>query len=108
MLRESNHRREIRVKHLAEIHDGLIELGRNKSIVGNYREVERAISYIHLYGNAEQIELCERFVHDITTTGGANQAELVVRIRNSIREDLGLPIVSTKLNLLKIDLVNKS
>jgi heme/copper-type cytochrome/quinol oxidase subunit 2 len=97
-----NKQREIRVKYLAEIYDVLLELGRNVDILGNYREVERAVSYIHLYGNAKQVSLCEAFVRDLTQTGGANQTELVVEIRNSIREELGLEILSTKLNLLKV------
>lgn len=97
-----NKQREIRVKHLAEIYDVLLELGRNVDILGNYQEVEKAVSYIHLYGNAKQVSLCESFVRDLTETGGANQTKLVVEIRNSIREELGLEILSTKLNLLKI------
>ncbi|MGI2117857.1 hypothetical protein [Shewanella oncorhynchi] len=48
-----NKQRELRIKHLAESYEVFIELGRNIDILGNYREVERAISYIHLYGNTK-------------------------------------------------------
>ncbi|MCU7975728.1 hypothetical protein L5M43_10680 [Shewanella sp. SW36] len=97
-----NKQRELRIKHLAESYEVFIELGRNIDILGNYREVERAISYIHLYGNTKQIELCEQFVNEIALLGSANHTELVIEIRNFIREELGLQIVSTKLSLLKI------
>ncbi|MGH8073756.1 MAG: hypothetical protein ACREO4_06755 [Lysobacter sp.] len=102
-----NKQREIRVKNLAEIYDVLLELGRNVDILPNHRDVERAVSRIHLYGNAKQIQLCEKFVRDITETGGAIHTDLTVEIRNSIREDLGLNIVSTSLNLLKIEPIVK-
>lgn len=97
-----NKQRELRIKHLAESYEVFIELGRNIDILGNYREVERAISHIHLYGNTKQIELCEKFVNEIALLGNANHTELVIEIRNFIREELGLQILNTKLSLLKI------
>lgn len=93
---------EIRLKYLSEAYDVFIELGRNVDILGNYREVERAISYIHLYGNTKQVELCDKFVNDIALSGSANHTELVVEVRNFIRSELGLRVLSTKLNLLKV------
>ncbi|MGO3670088.1 hypothetical protein ACTXK7_03785 [Vreelandella alkaliphila] len=97
-----NKQREIRLKYLSEAYDVFIELGRNVDILGNYREVERAISYIHLYGNTKQVELCDKFVNDIALSGSANHTELVVEVRNFIRSELGLRVLSTKLNLLKV------
>ncbi len=97
-----NKQREIRIKYLSEAYDVFIELGRNVDILGNYREVERAIGYIYLYGNSKQIELCEKFISDLTTSGNANHTDLVIEIRNFIRSELGLKVLSTKLNLLKI------
>ncbi|AYF32790.1 hypothetical protein CUU95_02645 [Vreelandella alkaliphila] len=97
-----NKQREIRLKYLSEAYDVFIELGRNVDILGNYREVERAISYIHSYGNTKQVELCDKFVNDIALSGSANHTELVVEVRNFIRSELGLRVLSTKLNLLKV------
>lgn len=97
-----NKQREIRLKYLSEAYDVFIEIGRNVDILGNYREVERAISYIHLYGNTKQVELCDKFVNDIALSGSANHTELVVEVRNFIRSELGLRVLSTKLNLLKV------
>lgn len=97
-----NKQREIRIKYLSEAYDVFIELGRNIDILGNYREVERAIGYIHLYGNSKQVELCEKFMNDLTLSGNANHTDLVIEIRNFIRSELGLKILSTKLSLLKI------
>ena len=85
-----NKQREIRLKYLSEAYDVFIELGRNVDILGNYREVERAISYIHLYGNTKQVELCDKFVNDIALSGSANHTESVVEVRNFIRSELGL------------------
>ncbi|WP_152597747.1 hypothetical protein [Novilysobacter arseniciresistens] len=102
-----NKQREIRVQNLAEIYDVLLELGRNINIVPNHRDVERAVNRIHLYGNVKQIRLCEKFVQDITETGKATHTDLTVEIRNSIREDLGLDIVSTGLSLLKIEPIDR-
>lgn len=103
-----NKQREIRVKYLTEIYEVLWELGRNVDIIPTHREVENAVSRIQLYGSERQIKLCEKFVREITETGAATYTDLTVDIRNSVREELGLDIVSTNLNLLKIEPVSRA
>lgn len=97
-----NKQREIRVKYLVEVYETLLELGRNVNILGNYRDVEKAVNYIQLFGNAKQVELCEKFVKEVTGAGKANHTDLAVEIRNSIREEIGLKIINSNLTLLKI------
>jgi hypothetical protein len=88
-------------------HDVFHELGRNANILGNHLEVEKAINNITLIGTTRQIELCKDFVGDVTRLNKANHTELVVEIRNFIRQELGLKVVDNELLALKIDPIKK-
>lgn len=97
-----NSQRQLRLKFLIDAHDAFIELGRNVDILGNYREIEKSIMYIQLFGTQHQIELSSKFIDDLTKTKNADQTDLVIELRNFIRNELGLGVVNNRLNLLKI------
>ncbi|MCG7540241.1 hypothetical protein [Pseudoalteromonas sp. OF7H-1] len=98
-----NNQRELRLKYLIEAYDVFHELGRNINILGNYLQVEKAVNNIMLIGTPRQIELCKKFVQEVTSNNGSNHTELVVEIRNFIRAELGLKIIDKELMALKIE-----
>ncbi|WP_413616368.1 hypothetical protein MRB56_08730 [Halomonas cupida] len=97
-----NKQRELRVRYLTDAYHTFMELGRNVDILKNYKDVEKAIYFLHLFGTPKLIELCNSFVEDLTTTNKSNQTEMVLEIRDLIRDELGLEQVDRQFKLLKI------
>tara|TARA_B100000745_G_C20128451_1_gene386604 strand:+ start:1106 stop:1510 length:405 start_codon:yes stop_codon:yes gene_type:complete len=97
-----NSQRELRLKHLIRVYEVLLELGRNVDILGNYRDVEKAVHDIQLFGTPKHIELCRRFIGEIAENGKSDHTELTVEIRNFIRSELDLKIMDDKHLSLKI------
>jgi hypothetical protein len=103
-----NNQRQLRLKYLIEAYDTFLELGGNVDILGNYRAVEKSVHDLQLFGTPEHIRLCKKFVDDVTTDGKANHNELVIAIRNFIRDELGLEIMDEKHFSLKIEPIKKN
>lgn len=97
-----NKQRELRIQYLVEAYHTFVELGRNVDILSNYKDVERAIYFIHLFGAPSIIDLCDKFVEELTGSKRADQTKLVVEIRNLIRRDLGMEDVGHGIKFLKI------
>lgn len=92
-----NKQRELRIKYIIEAYSIFTELGRNKNILGNYKEVERAIHNIQLLGTPKQIELCKKFVVEIVEEGKTDHTDLTIELRNFVRKELGLTVIDRKL-----------
>lgn len=102
---QKNKQRELRIEYLINAYNTFLELGRTSDLLANSTEIEKSVNHIQLFGTPKQIELCDKFVSDITQPGcgNANHTELVIELRNFIRGELGLKIVSNELTLLKIE-----
>ncbi|EOW9093111.1 hypothetical protein ACPFUQ_003704, partial [Vibrio cholerae] len=98
-----NKQRELRVKYLLEAYEVLMVLGRNGKILLNYKEVERAVFIIEVFGTKEQIELTRRFTKEMAENSNSNFTELVVCIRDYIRDELGLDNIGEGINMLRIE-----
>lgn len=103
-----NKQRELRVQYLTEAYHTFMELGRNVDILQNYKDVERAIYFLHLFGTPKIIEQCNEFVEELTAKNKSNQTEMVLEIRDLVRSELGLEKVDKNFKLLKITPTSKS
>ncbi|HGF7228312.1 TPA: hypothetical protein AB5B86_003772, partial [Vibrio cholerae] len=58
---------------------------------------------IEVFGTKEQIELTRRFTKEMAENSNSNFTELVVCIRDYIRDELGLDNIGEGINMLRIE-----
>ncbi|WDE02600.1 hypothetical protein [Thalassomonas actiniarum] len=101
-----NKQREIRIQYLLEAYEALMVAGRNRTILPNYEQVERAVFLLEMFGTPSQVELSRKFTKEMAENNNSNFTELVVEIRNFVRNELDLKHLGRDINILRIDPIN--
>ncbi len=95
-LRDRNSkRRELVTKYLIEIWQTIESV--NKSEESNVlRRLEKPIADIQLFGSDHQVKIAHSIVNEIVKNQTSDTTDLLVDLRDSLRDELGLPKLQHK------------
>jgi hypothetical protein len=95
-LRERNSkRRELVTKYLIEIWQTIESVNKSKENDALLR-FEKPVADIQLFGSDSQIEIVHSIVNEIVKNQTSDTTDLLVNLRDSLRNELGLPKLSHK------------
>lgn len=89
---DANKRKELRLQYLIEAYRRL-ERSANRKDNSRAPEVESAIADIYPFGSPRQIELARQFSREFADSGAASLDELLINLRQELRDGLNLPKV---------------
>jgi hypothetical protein len=67
-------------------------------------EIQKAIDLIQIFGNNSQIKLAKEFSEELASAGDADVYPLLHEIRNDLRKQLEMPIVTDKMTWITLGL----
>jgi hypothetical protein len=100
---QANKRRELRVQHLLEAYQNLMNAACYQKLEGQeevLRLVTKASADIQLFGNEKQIQMACQCTRDYAA-GNASITELLENLRSDLRKELNLPVTQEKLQWLR-------
>lgn len=106
----ANKRRELRTKYLLDAYRLITNALGRPATQENLASIEIAISDLQLLGNQDQVARAAEYAKMI---GGKDLqdidvGELIVELRNSLRDDLGLLPVTTTLQIVRLHPANEA
>lgn len=96
-------RREQRIGYLVSAFRGLSKANNHPRLHEVADDLEQAISDIQLFGTPEQVRLAQRFGEDLGKNQEAELNSLLTELRNSLRKELGLKAVPSRVLWLRIE-----
>lgn len=100
-------RSEQRISYLVTAYRALAKSNNHPRLVDVADELEQAVSDIQLFGTLEQARLARVFGEELAKTQSANLDPLLNELRNSLRDELGLPAISDRVLWLRVDRKNR-
>ncbi len=95
-----NKKKEIRINYLIQAWR-LLETASNKDSQELYSNIETAIADIQLFGTRRQIELAQKFAEEMAIHKTGSSLELLILLREDLRNELNLESVPNKLKFLR-------
>lgn len=96
-----NKRKELRIQYLIDAWRKL-EFAAQRPDIDVKEYLEQPIADIQLFGSAKQIELVRRVGQDMSTKHLANLSELLTELRNDLRRELDLEVITSDIMFLRI------
>lgn len=95
-----NKKKEIRINYLIQAWR-LLEAASNRNNNNLSSNIETAIADIQLFGTKKQIELAQKFAEEIATHKSSSSLELLILLREDLRNELKLEKVPNKFKFLR-------
>jgi len=99
----NNKRRELIIQYLIEAYRRIERASNRPKEFDNNLDLESAIADIQLLGSQDQVVLAGKFAYDIDESSHASTDELLYDLRESLRRELKLEEVKTKITYLRLD-----
>ncbi|MGA8541207.1 MAG: hypothetical protein WB566_17020 [Terriglobales bacterium] len=98
----ASRRREQRIGYLVSAFRGLSKANNHPRLYEVADDLEQAISDIQVFGTPEQVQLAQRFGEELGKTQEAELDSLLTELRNSLRKELGLEAVPSRMLWMRI------
>lgn len=98
-INEKSKEKEMITKYLIEAYRILSNCCQRKELSP---DLEKAVSDIHLFGTEKQIELVQKFINELINSHSAQYNDLLLELRNNLRNELNLPLVNGEIIHLRI------
>ena len=98
-----NKRRDMRIQYLIEAYRRIERASNRPKEFDNNLELESAIADIQLLGSLKQVSLGEKFAYEIANRNHASTDDLLYDLRASLRKELKLEEVKTKITYLRLN-----
>lgn len=95
-----NKKKEIRINYLIQAWR-LLETASNRDNQVLHSNIETAIADIQLFGTRRQIELAQKFAKEMATHKSVSYLELLILLREDLRDELNLESVPNKFKFLR-------
>lgn len=95
-----NKKKEIRINYLIQAWR-LLETASNRDSQELRSNIETAIADIQLFGTRRQIELVQKFAEEMATHKSSSSSELLILLREDLRNELNLESVPNKFKFLR-------
>ncbi len=99
----ASRRREQRIIYLVSVYRGLSKANNHPRLYEVADDLEQAISDIQLFGTPTQVGLARKFGEALGQRQEAELDSLLTELRNSLREELGLPAVPDRVLWLRVE-----
>lgn len=84
-----NRRQEQRIDYLVSVYRAFNKANMHPKLYEVAEELEQAVADVQLFGTPEQVRLVRQFAHDLGTQQAASMDDLLVELRDSLRQELG-------------------
>jgi K+-sensing histidine kinase KdpD len=99
----ASRRREQRINYLVSVYRGLSKANNHPRLHEVADDLEQAISDIQLFGTPTQARLAREFGEALGQRQTAELDSLLTELRNSLREELGLPAIPERVLWLRVE-----